>query len=230
MPIEFLCTECPKKLRVPDDSAGKKVKCPGCGHVQRIPTPEVAPEEPPLPPPEPVTTRPLAAEEPNPFAENTANPYQSPSASASTSSDYRAPTGGGMTEQTAKVLLTVPVAIILVAQAVNLLLSVLLTGFAIFMLVSPPNPADAADQAVVWISLASACGIGSILSIAAIGFLITVLFRKSYTMAWVGVLLGMIPCGAISNCPTLLLAILGFTAGIWAIVLLCLPEGKAQFR
>ncbi len=33
MPIVVTCTNCDKKLRVPDDLLGKKVKCPGCGTI-----------------------------------------------------------------------------------------------------------------------------------------------------------------------------------------------------
>ena len=37
MPIEFLCDQCGTKLRTPDDSGGKKTKCPGCEAVLTIP-------------------------------------------------------------------------------------------------------------------------------------------------------------------------------------------------
>ena len=37
MPIEFSCSSCGSKLRVPDGSAGKKAKCPTCQTVNVIP-------------------------------------------------------------------------------------------------------------------------------------------------------------------------------------------------
>jgi len=37
MPIEFQCTNCQRKLRVPDESGGQKAKCPQCQSVQTIP-------------------------------------------------------------------------------------------------------------------------------------------------------------------------------------------------
>lgn len=37
MPIEFSCSQCGKTLRTPDDSAGKKGRCPDCGSVMNIP-------------------------------------------------------------------------------------------------------------------------------------------------------------------------------------------------
>ena len=42
MPIEFACSSCSKRLRVKDESAGKRVKCPGCQTVLRVPGGEAA--------------------------------------------------------------------------------------------------------------------------------------------------------------------------------------------
>ena len=37
MAIEFRCHHCAKLLRTPDESAGKKSKCPECGTIQAVP-------------------------------------------------------------------------------------------------------------------------------------------------------------------------------------------------
>ena len=37
MPIEFRCHSCSKLLRTPDESAGKKAKCPQCGTIVDVP-------------------------------------------------------------------------------------------------------------------------------------------------------------------------------------------------
>ncbi|MFO0905454.1 MAG: hypothetical protein U0939_20765 [Pirellulales bacterium] len=37
MPIEFRCAGCQKLLRTPDDSAGKKARCPDCGAIVDVP-------------------------------------------------------------------------------------------------------------------------------------------------------------------------------------------------
>ena len=37
MPIEFRCPSCSKLLRTPDESAGKKAKCPQCGTIADVP-------------------------------------------------------------------------------------------------------------------------------------------------------------------------------------------------
>jgi hypothetical protein len=39
MPITFSCG-CGKTLRVPDEFAGRRAKCPGCGELVNIPGPE----------------------------------------------------------------------------------------------------------------------------------------------------------------------------------------------
>jgi hypothetical protein len=67
--LAIICSSCQKKLSVKDDLAGKKVKCPGCGHVTLIPmqtasvnvgnedqrtvAPESKPELPTIAPPQP---------------------------------------------------------------------------------------------------------------------------------------------------------------------------------
>ena len=48
MPIEFRCTGCQKLLRVSDESAGKKAKCPECSMVLDVPSSATSP--PPGPP------------------------------------------------------------------------------------------------------------------------------------------------------------------------------------
>ena len=48
MPIEFSCPGCSKVLRTPDTSAGKQAKCPQCGTVVTIPSPDADPLGDPL--------------------------------------------------------------------------------------------------------------------------------------------------------------------------------------
>ncbi len=38
MPIEFSCNQCSATLRVPEEHAGKKARCPGCSTVLDVPT------------------------------------------------------------------------------------------------------------------------------------------------------------------------------------------------
>ncbi len=41
MPIPFSCSECEKQLRVKDELAGKRIKCPECAAVVLVPNPNV---------------------------------------------------------------------------------------------------------------------------------------------------------------------------------------------
>ena len=47
MPIEFRCTQCGRLLRTPDETAGKRAKCPECGAILAIPAPGAVPQPPP---------------------------------------------------------------------------------------------------------------------------------------------------------------------------------------
>jgi len=40
MPIEIKCSSCEKRLRVPDNAAGKRVRCPQCKSVISVPGPD----------------------------------------------------------------------------------------------------------------------------------------------------------------------------------------------
>jgi predicted Zn finger-like uncharacterized protein len=53
MPEILSCPQCDKKMRVTEDTLGKRVKCPGCGHIFVA----VAPAPPPPPPPAAVTSK-----------------------------------------------------------------------------------------------------------------------------------------------------------------------------
>lgn len=62
MPITFNCA-CGKTLRVPDEHAGRRAKCPACAAVVTVPAPEEEPilevvENPPAPPTAAPGTRP----------------------------------------------------------------------------------------------------------------------------------------------------------------------------
>ena len=48
MPIEIQCTSCSKRLRVPDNAAGKRVKCPQCQSVLSVPAAGAAPTPAPV--------------------------------------------------------------------------------------------------------------------------------------------------------------------------------------
>jgi predicted Zn finger-like uncharacterized protein len=37
MPIRFRCESCESRIKVPDGAEGRRVRCPRCGHLQRVP-------------------------------------------------------------------------------------------------------------------------------------------------------------------------------------------------
>lgn len=75
MPIEFRCTQCQRLLRTQDDAAGKQAKCPECGTLLVVPTPESGAADVP-PPLEAGSENPFAFSRPSGSAAQ--NPYQSP--------------------------------------------------------------------------------------------------------------------------------------------------------
>jgi len=66
--IEFVCQTCGRQLRVPLQYAGRKAKCPECGAIQTIASPQPAPPQP----------APPQAAAPAPAAPQAAAPPQSP--------------------------------------------------------------------------------------------------------------------------------------------------------
>ncbi len=83
MSIEFSCAQCGQQLRVSEDAAGKRAKCPKCSHVNEIPEipqPAAAPEDDDLDlklMPEVPKTAPAASPF-SPFPQAESNPYSSP--------------------------------------------------------------------------------------------------------------------------------------------------------
>ena len=63
MPIRFACAQCDARVKTPDGSEGKKMKCPRCGHLQRVPEKGAAAiiEDPPSETVEEATPAPPAA-------------------------------------------------------------------------------------------------------------------------------------------------------------------------
>src|SRR5689334_16819561 len=53
MPVRVACPSCRRRLRVPEDLAGRRVTCPRCNHALDVPPPEEAPAEEPVSAPSP---------------------------------------------------------------------------------------------------------------------------------------------------------------------------------
>ena len=97
MPIEMRCAGCGQTLRVADEHAGKKARCPACGTIAQVPPAQGTV------PPVPVSENPFAADSPTPpgvgpFADRPeleANPYASPSAPLVRPARFSRPHRGG---------------------------------------------------------------------------------------------------------------------------------------
>lgn len=64
MAIRFLCFSCEARIKVPDGTQGRKVKCPACGSLQRVPESSDTPPERISQPASPETPAPAAAPPP----------------------------------------------------------------------------------------------------------------------------------------------------------------------
>ena len=98
MPIEMTCTGCRQTLRVADEHAGKKARCPACGTIAEVP--RVGGETQPVAEPSnPFSPASQPASVGNPFSdrpEAIANPYASPSAPTFGPQSFGRPHRGGM--------------------------------------------------------------------------------------------------------------------------------------
>ncbi len=100
MPIEMSCTGCSQLLRVSDEHAGKKARCPSCGTIVEVPKamPEGRSRQ---EPDDPFSDNfPLeSAAKPNPFSDRpqpTANPYVSPAQPTGRAGGFQRAHRGGM--------------------------------------------------------------------------------------------------------------------------------------
>jgi len=107
MAIEIGCTGCGQTLRVADEHAGKKARCPACGTIVQVPeagmaAPFVPSPEKPFSAPStdsPFSAPPQPAPDVNPFGdrpEPALNPYASPGAPMVKPQAYSKPHRGGL--------------------------------------------------------------------------------------------------------------------------------------
>lgn len=98
MPIEMHCTGCGQMLRVADEHAGKKARCPACGTITEVP-PSGSLAAPAEESNNPFSGGYSPAAEANPFAdrpEQAASPYASPFAPSMGSGSFARPHRGGL--------------------------------------------------------------------------------------------------------------------------------------
>jgi len=203
MSIEFVCTQCGKLLRTPDDAAGKQAQCPQCRAVMQVPPSSAAPADAvnvQVPPPP------------------SSNPYESPLAYTNVMPEPGEP-------PRAKVM--APAIAMLLLAGLGLMMGTLGVIMAMFGDAPPINPDDpefmqafqrgrvGALAVVLQVTLSS-------LNLVIIAGAIQMLRFKSWGLALTAAIVSMCNVG---NCCCLL----GIPVGIWALVILLQQDVQRAF-
>ncbi|MBC8357059.1 MAG: hypothetical protein H8E66_34240 [Planctomycetes bacterium] len=233
MSTEFGCCECGKLLRIPETSAGNKVRCPACGSVQEVPT-EVkatpsrssdhAPDQQESPTPQSESTFAASSTSANPFADGAPPASDSPFAADATN-PYATPTSGrGMTSRGlfgpgsrvwARTCVDGPANSLAAVGGVAVIFSGIGLIINLFEFLESGNIGVAVYMVVATVSLMVPYGI-------VIYGATRMKQLENYKLAIAASILAMLPC---SGC-----CILGLPVGIWSLVVLCNPNIRAAFR
>jgi phage FluMu protein Com len=234
MPIDFRCTRCGKLLRVGDESAGKKSRCPDCGNIQDIPSSPATPAgSPSFGTPEGSPASGYSSDgigEPssaaigrtpmggssyggNPFRQTagSTNPYAAPISGPAYPGAYAGP----MPEHVALGRLQTP-AIILIAFAVLALafIALALLGF-ILETIEGRGDDDSVPVAIFII-------INIPMRIVMLWGAVSMLRLKNYPLSMAAAVIPLVPCGCCG--------FLDLPFGIWALVVLCDAGVRSAFK
>lgn len=218
MPIEFRCVTCQKLLRIADDVAGKKARCPDCGTIQEA-RPSVGTVSAPLPSMAPANPFSSATELPtrptNPFFEHGAAGPSTPQASAN---PYLAPFSAGyrlpLNREAIRAKLQFPAIGMLVVAALGITMQLL----SVLMVLLAGARAPRGQQFVP-----NLIGPGLWLAVGFVIVLGAVKMQRleSYSLAITAGVLSVIPC---TPCCALTIPF-----GIWSLVVLLDPQVRAAF-
>jgi hypothetical protein len=229
MSILVNCPSCERKLKVPDELLGKKVKCPGCATIftaeeieETVASEEEAPRQPRRPAREEES---LEEERPRRAARRSSPPPDE--------DDYddemeirprrrgRSRAREAVNGPAIGLLITGIIGVVLTLCSIGINISTM-AGAAIIPRPQGPGAPPA------WLNLFSG-GVGLVFNAIAIFVSILIILGalkmknlQSYGMAMAASIVAMIPC--ISPC-----CILGLPIGIWALVVLSKPEVKDTF-
>jgi hypothetical protein len=209
MAIEFSCTHCGRRLRVPDEAAGKQAQCPECSGLTRVPT-EVWPQ-PAAPSGEPET------------GGGAFSPYAAPTTAAPAWS-YESYTSR---RQTAAARVAGPATALIVFAILGIVLCVIGLALAFFgvsfLALEPRRGGPEAEEAAVQLVVSGFQAIvGIVVSILILIGAIKMRRLESQGWATAAAVMAMIPC--VSPC-----CILGLPFGIWALVAMGDPQVKWAF-
>jgi hypothetical protein len=210
MPVEFQCRECGRQLRVPDETVGRKARCPECGTIQEVvagssPFAETVQEIPPK-----AVEFPAFRPSFVPAADGE-NPYQSPhlTGGASAVSVF-------LPREAILARVQGPAIALIVTAIFSMLLMV--TGFVfqiVFAFAEEGSPSEALGN--MGVMLVAAVFYGAMLLGA-----VRMRKLKSYGLSIVAAALAMVPC---SGC-----CMLTFPIGIWALVVLLDQRVRSAFE
>ncbi|TWT38548.1 MJ0042-type zinc finger domain-containing protein [Blastopirellula retiformator] len=203
MPIEFACSQCSTKFRVPDPLAGKMVRCPKCQSAERVPQPAAKPA------PEPElrlreTNNGPWREEPLPAVAAAAVPP--PESLSLVEVRHRISTPG-----------TALFFVAILAMTVN---TVSVVVWTLQLMFAPPANLTAVGAAFSMLFGGLTVGVTAVMMKGLIHF--RTLHNRVW--AWIGLVLAMTPCGASLFC------VLGIPFAIWGIVLLADRRISSHFR
>ncbi len=210
MPVEFQCRECGRQLRVPDETVGKKARCPECGTIQEVvagssPFSDAVQEIPPKADEFP-SFRPSFVP-----AAGGENPYQSPQMTGGASA-----ASGFLPREVILARVQGPAIALLVTAIVSLLLMVAGSVLQIVFVFAEEGPTNEA-VGNIGVMLVLVVFYGVMLLGA-----IRMRKLKSYGLSIVAAALAMVPC---SGCCMITLPI-----GIWALVVLLDQRVRSAFE
>ncbi|MGY8767009.1 MAG: hypothetical protein ACKVH8_01095 [Pirellulales bacterium] len=240
MSIDFRCAVCKNQIRVPDDSGGKKTKCPKCNAIQKIPDGFTPPPSTPLP-----------SESGDPHAGQSADIPGSVSAGQGTSSsglgdDFWSKPGDSTdpgsenpfaadpgnpyaspqqatsayapqsrnNKEDCKSRLMPPAIILMVLCSLSTLLTIMYVVIGIVMMVG-----EGEEEAIL---MSAGYGVAFLLHIATLFGLYNAITMKSKAMAWFGFIMNIIPCG--NMC-----CLISLPFAIWGIVVMADSEVSRNF-
>ncbi|MBW3596325.1 MAG: zinc-ribbon domain-containing protein [Planctomycetes bacterium] len=211
MAIELRCSQCGAALRVPDELAGKPVRCPKCQAVSTAPAPASAG------PPNPFADEPYAAAAASPV-----NPYAPPKPAPSSSAHPYAPP---MIREAAASKTTGPAIGMMVYAGLGgslVILNVVVSFMAGVENVSfGPPPETEAERIGQTVGVFIGAGVAGALMLAIAIGAYKMMKLESYGLAMTACILSMLPCSIC--CP------LGLAFGIWGLVVLNDPGVKHWF-
>jgi len=213
MAIEFSCRNCSAKFRVAETMAGKKIRCPKCQAIEKVPGGQ------PGPPPEAEygikgTEEDFWDQVSAAGPGNTVNPFDAPAAPPAR------PKRQGLSERQARGRLIVPATVLYILSMVGLGLSILFLTLGTLAWILAPNAMPTEERVSKFLVVLLVLGTTYATSQ---GFANMRNMREP-SAVWFALLLSMTPCGTHLFCPV------AIPFALWGIVVMCDQRVNSYFR